>query len=138
LVGFVLGLVLALVGRAFLGNRLPEAVGGRREAIEGLVTAKQREDGRLLLTIVTPAGATLVTFKKRVAEIGLLVDEGDRVTLTLSSYQPFLEDPQITRVNKPGLYEELQELPGDSMQAGTDSLTQTDSVPRPSDAPWYD
>jgi hypothetical protein len=139
LVGFVLGIVLALVGRAFLGSRLPDSIAGRRESLDGVVTAKQLEQDRLLLTVVTPAGATLVTFKKRVAEIALLVDEGDRITLSLSRYQPFLEDPQIARVLPPDLYAGPPEHIGpDSAVAEADTLTETDSVPKTRDAPWYD
>jgi hypothetical protein len=137
LVGLILGIVLALVGRAFLGNRLPDSIAGRRESLDGLVTAKQLQEDRLLLTVVTSAGATLVTFKKRVAEIALLVDEGDRITLSLSHYQPFLEDPQIARVVPPDLYVEERPAP-DSAAAAGDTLLQADSVPKTKDAPWYD
>jgi hypothetical protein len=137
LVGLILGIVLALVGRAFLGSRLPDSIAGRRESLDGLVTAKQLQEDRLLLTVVTSAGATLVTFKKRVAEIALLVDEGDRITLSLSHYQPFLEDPQIARVVPPDLYVEERPAP-DSAAAAGDTLLQADSVPKTKDAPWYD
>jgi hypothetical protein len=138
LVGLVLGIALALVGRAFLGSRLPESIAGRRESLDGVVTAKQLDEDRLLLTVVTPAGATLVTFKKRVAEIALLVDEGDRITLSLSHYQPFLEDPQIARVVPASHYVEPEEYPApDSAGTEADTLT-ADSVPKTKDAPWYD
>jgi hypothetical protein len=139
LVGLILGIVLALVGRAVLGSRLPDSIAGRRESLDGLVTAKQLEEDRLLLTVVTSAGATLVTFKKRVAEIALLVDEGDRITLSLSRYQPFLEDPQIARVLPPGLYAEPQEdSVADSAGAAGDTLLEADSLPKTKDDPWYD
>lgn len=136
LVGLILGIVLALAGRAFLGSRLPESISGARESLDGVVTAKQLQEDRLLLTIVTPAGATLVTFKKRVSEIALLVDEGDRITLSLSRYQPFLEDPQIARVMPPDLYHE--ESPATDSAAAPGDTLQADSVPRTKDAPWYD
>ncbi|UCC73592.1 MAG: hypothetical protein JSV86_03240 [Gemmatimonadota bacterium] len=139
LVGFVLGFLLALVAREFLSNRLPGAVSGGRESLEGVVTAKQLEEGRLLLTVVTEAGATLVTFKKRVAEIALLVDEGDRVTLTLRRYQPFLEDPNITRVAKPDTFGIPSRPPAtDSTETPPDTTAEQDSTPPVSDAPWYD
>ncbi|MGD2151644.1 MAG: hypothetical protein PVG79_00160 [Gemmatimonadales bacterium] len=137
LAGLILGIALALVGRSFLGSRLPDSIAGRRESLDGVVTAKQLEEDRLLLTIVTPAGATLVTFKKRVAEIALLVDEGDRITLSLSQYQPFLEDPRIARVVPPDLHVEEPSAP-DSAGAVEDTLPPADSVPRTKDAPWYD
>ncbi|UCC74182.1 MAG: hypothetical protein JSV86_06375 [Gemmatimonadota bacterium] len=139
LIGLALGIVLAFVGRAFLGSRLPDSIAGQRESLDGVVTAKQLEGDRLLLTVVTPAGATLVTFKKRVAEIALLVDEGDRITLSLSRYQPFLEDPQIARVMPPDLYAEpAEQMPPDSMGAAGDTLPGADSLPKTEDAPWYD
>lgn len=137
LIGLALGIVLAFVGRAFLGSRLPDSIAGQRESLDGVVTAKQLEGDRLLLTVVTPAGATLVTFKKRVAEIALLVDEGDRITLSLSRYQPFLEDPQIARVMPPDVY--VEESPSaDSAAVAQDTVIQADSVPKTEDAPWYD
>jgi hypothetical protein len=36
-----------------------------------------------------------------VPEIDLLIDQGDSVTLALSQYKPFLEDPTIAAVQKP-------------------------------------
>ena len=100
-IGFVLGIVAAIVARPFVGERLPEAVGGKREAVAGPVAAKQMQDDRLLLTIVTPSGAILGTFTKKIEEINLLVEKGDTVALTIPGYQPFLDDPEITRVAKP-------------------------------------
>ncbi len=99
-IGLVLGLILAVVARPFLGRRLPEAVTGKREMLAGPVTAKQRSGDRLLLTIDTPAGASLATFEKRVDEIDLLIQAGDSVTVAVPQYRPFLEDPEIARVAK--------------------------------------
>ncbi|MBI2369318.1 MAG: hypothetical protein HYV08_03620 [Deltaproteobacteria bacterium] len=62
--------------------------------------AKQREEDRLLLTVLTPRGAILATFRQKVAEIDLLVDVGDTLTLGLPRYEPFLADPRIERVRK--------------------------------------
>ncbi len=100
-VGLVVGLVAAFVAQPLLGRRLPEAVRGKYEVLEGPVTAKQTEDERLLLTISTRAGAILATFKKRVDEINLLVEEGDTVALDVPGYQPFMQNPEIIRVAKP-------------------------------------
>jgi hypothetical protein len=61
---------------------------------------KQREGERLLLAVQTAQGAILVTFKKKVAEIDLLVQQGDIVTLGLSRYEPFVDEPVIERVRK--------------------------------------
>jgi hypothetical protein len=139
LTGLIIGFALPFVVRPFLGDRLPQAVGGRRQSVEGLVTAKQREADRLLITIVAPEGATLVTFTERVPEIDLLVDAGDRVTLTMSRYEPFLEDPNITRVAKPdaAALAEPAATP-DTIPALPDTLAERDSVPADSAAsPWY-
>ncbi len=101
LVGLAVGAIGMLVAQPFISDRLPQAVGGKRQSVTGVVTAKGAEGDQLLLTIVTPEGATLATFTKRVGEIRLLVETGDRVTLTLGTYEPFLQDPPITRVRKP-------------------------------------
>jgi hypothetical protein len=101
ILGILVGLALALFGEPWLGPRF-RALSGRQETVEGAVAAKQRQPERLLVTVVTPAGATLATFTKRVPEIDLLVQVGDTVTLEISAYQPFLENPHITNVAKPG------------------------------------
>ena len=145
-VGLIIGIVAALVARPFLGERLPEAVTGKRQLVAGVVAAKQRDGDRLLLTVNTQLGATLVTFQKRVAEISLLVERGDSVTLALGSYQPFLEDPQITRVAKAmagrapadSAGVEADMLPAEADSLAADSLAQPgDSAAAPA-AKWYD
>jgi hypothetical protein len=145
-IGFVLGIVAAIVARPFLGERLPEAVGGKREAVEGPVAAKQKQNDRLLLTIVTPSGAILGTFKKKTEEISLLVEVGDTVALTIPGYQPFLEDPEITRVAKPmGAVHRpsaepipMDQVP-DSIASPDSSQTteEADSVTREQASRWY-
>ena len=127
-VGFVLGIVAAIVARPFLGERLPEAVGGKREAVAGPVAAKQMQDDRLLLTIVTPSGAILGTFKKKIEEINLLVETGDTVALTIPGYQPFLEDPEITRVAKPTGVTRRESSEPPPMDAMPDSAAEPDSL----------
>jgi hypothetical protein len=69
--------------------------------VEGIVVKKQQEVDRLLLTISAPEGAILATFKQKVTEIALLVDEGDTVSMNLRRYEPFVEDPTVVRVRKP-------------------------------------
>jgi hypothetical protein len=64
------------------------------------VLVKRRDGERLLLTVETPRGAVLATFRERVAEIDLLVDEGDSVSLGLGRYRPFVEDPSVEGVHK--------------------------------------
>jgi hypothetical protein len=69
--------------------------------VKGAVVKKQAKPNRLLLTISSKEGAILATFKKKIAEISLLVDEGDSITLSVKEYDPFVTDPPILRVNKP-------------------------------------
>ena len=64
------------------------------------MVAKRLENDRLLLTVESEDGAVLATFKQRVPEIDLLVDTGDHVTLGITSYEPFVEDPKILGVKK--------------------------------------
>lgn len=101
LIGLVLGAVGALLAQPFLSRNLPEAVRGELETVSGRVTAKRMADNGLLLTVVTPDGAALATFTKRVNEIDLLVEPGDSITLSMPQYDPFLRDPEIGRVVKP-------------------------------------
>ena len=103
---FLAALGLGVIGTVFaprvLGPYLPRAIRGMAEPVEGTVVAKQREPERLLLTILTPQGALLATFKEKVAETTLLVEVGDSVTLALRAYEPFVENPVITKVIKQG------------------------------------
>ncbi len=46
-------------------------------------------------------GALLVTFRKKLVEIDLLVQEGDTVALGIKSYRPFVDDPELRAVRKP-------------------------------------
>jgi hypothetical protein len=79
------------------------------DAVEGHVLDKALESDRLLLKIETEQGAFLATFTERQAEIDLLVDPGDTITLDVQAYQPFLADPAIARVRKPKLPMESEE-----------------------------
>ncbi len=104
LVAFALGLGVGvagtLLGPRFAGPYLPEVIRGKTELVEGIVARKQQEPDRLLLTVVSERGAILATFRKKIAEINLLVEEGDTVTLALSGYRPFVDDPRLERVRK--------------------------------------
>jgi hypothetical protein len=100
LVGLALGAVLVVIGPRATGRYLPEALRGKLEFVEGEVTRKQREPDRLLVTVVTPRGAILAIFKKRVPEVDLLVAEGDVLTLGLRRFEPFVESPVIQSVRK--------------------------------------
>lgn len=140
LVGLGLGIGATIVGQQLVGDRLPSAVGGARESIAGPVAAKQRQNDRLLLTIVTPAGAILSTFTKQLDEIDLLVNVGDTVELTIPGYRPFLDDPKITRVSPgsgPHSAEPAAEVPPDSAGLQTDSVQTPDSTATESASRWY-
>ncbi len=98
LLGFIFGLAVALLAPRFWQRWMP--AGLRGEPTVGTVESKRWEEDRLLLTLVTDSGALLATFTERVAEIDLLVDVGDTVSLALRRYRPFVEDPVIDRVVK--------------------------------------
>lgn len=99
-VGIALGVGGALYAPDYVKSYLPQPASSSANAIDGKVVAKGMESDRLLLTILTPEGATLVTFTKRIPEINLLVAEGDTVTLGLRQYRPFISNPSIKRVRK--------------------------------------
>lgn len=101
LVGAAVGVVGALVIPDLARRHLPESIVGSGPGVAGTVIDKERGSDQLLLTVETRDGVVLVTFKKRVPEIDLLVQRGDRVTLDLGAYEPFVEDPKIRRVRKP-------------------------------------
>jgi len=98
--GLVIGVVATLFAPKFVGPYLPDIMGGNLDGIAGKVATKQREGNRLLLTILTPEGAILATFKNKVTEIDILVDAGDTISLARKDYRAFLEDPRIGRVRK--------------------------------------
>jgi small basic protein len=100
LVGIVLGVGGTFLAPNFIDPYLPEAMKRKGEVVEGSVVAKQRKQDWLLITVNTPQGAILATFKKKVEEIELLVERGDTIGLALRRYEPFVEDPVIKRVRK--------------------------------------
>jgi hypothetical protein len=104
LVPFVFGLILGILGTIFLPDYvrpyIPDWVTGKGAAVQGTVTAKLKKENALLLTVNTPDGALLATFRKKVDEIGLLVNEKDMIEFTLPKYTPFVDDPQIIRIVK--------------------------------------
>jgi hypothetical protein len=101
LAGVAVGVVAALFGPRWADPYLPAGLRSPTALIEGDVVRELREADRLLFTVLTPEGAVLATFKERVTEIEQLVDEGDRITLALQHYAPFVENPDIARVRKP-------------------------------------
>lgn len=99
LVGLAGGAVLGLLGPRYWPE-ITAPFEGKRELLEGEVLREERLDDRYLLTLRTPEGAILATFRERAAAVDLLVDPGDRVTLVLRGYAPFVTDPRIARVMK--------------------------------------
>jgi hypothetical protein len=101
----ILGAAIGAAGMSLAlrsdGSYLPESLRAKVEHVPGQVVRKQRDADRLLLTIVTGQGAVLASFSRRVAEIDLLIEQGDSVTLALPRYKPFLHDPTIEAVQKP-------------------------------------
>jgi len=69
--------------------------------LEGQVTKKQREPNRVLLRLEADHALVLATFTKKVAEVDLLVQEGDTVTVDVPRNRPFVEDPVIEAVRHP-------------------------------------
>lgn len=113
LLGLALGVAGALVAPRFLAPYLPVSLRGESEVVEGEVLGKRLEGERLLLTVETPRGAVLATFRERVAEIDLLVEEGDSVSLGLGRYRPFVDDPAVEGVRKSVSGERRAERPGE-------------------------
>jgi hypothetical protein len=112
MVPFVFGLILGILGAIYLPDYvqpyIPEWVTGKAiVVVKGTVTAKQKKENALLLTVDTPDGVLLASFKKKVDEINLLINEKDVIEFTLPKYMPFIEDPKIIRVVK-----EQQAAPG--------------------------
>lgn len=101
---FFFGLLLGIGGTIFLPDYvrpyIPEWVIGKATVVKGTVTAKQKKEKVLLLTVNTPEGALLATFNKKVDEVSLLVNEKDTIEFTLPKYTPFVEDPKIIRITK--------------------------------------
>lgn len=100
----VAGVVLGVVGTVFMpglvGPYLPTGLRPSLQEVRGAVLGKRSEGDRLLLTVDTERGALLATFRQRVPEIDLLVEEGDSVVLGLSEYAPLVEDPVLEAVSK--------------------------------------
>jgi len=101
---FLTGLVLGVLATVYLPGvvrpYLPQWVVGKTVVVTGTVAAKQKKENVLLLTAETPEGVLLATFKRKVDEINLLINEKDAIELTIPKYMPFIDDPKIIRVVK--------------------------------------
>jgi hypothetical protein len=102
LIGTAIGVAGTLYGPDYVRPYLPKAMKPAKSGVDGEVTSKRMEQGRLLVTVKTSDGAILVTFTKKVPEINLLVEKGDTVNLDIKGYKPFMDNPGINRVRKPG------------------------------------
>jgi hypothetical protein len=104
MVPFIFGLVLGILCTIYLPRYvrpyLPDALVGSDTVVKGIVAAKEKKGDDLLLTVNTPEGALLATFKKKAAEVNLLINEKDEVQFVLPKYMPFIENPTIVRVVK--------------------------------------
>lgn len=101
LVGVVAGFSVAARGPALIAPYVHRASIGTGEHIEGQVVRKQREGNRLLVKINTAQGPMLVTFTQKVADLDVLLDPGDTVTLMIPAYATFVEDPIFERIKAP-------------------------------------
>lgn len=102
LAGLLLGAAAAVFGPDLAAPYLPDVLRPGLEEARGPVLGKRIEGERLLLTVDTERGAVLATFRQRVPEIDLLVEEGDTVILGLREYAPLVEDPVLQGVRKGG------------------------------------
>jgi hypothetical protein len=102
LTGVLLGVGAAVKGPDLVAPYLPRSISGKSERIEGEVLRKQREANRLLLKVATTQGPMLVTFTHKVAELDLLLEPGDAVTLITPGYASFVDDPILERVKRQG------------------------------------
>jgi hypothetical protein len=104
IVPFVFGVILGILCMIYLPKYvrpyLPESIMGKEIMVKGTVAAKEKKGDSLLLTVSTPEGALLATFKMKANEVNLLVNEKDEIQFSLPKYMPFIEDPKIIRVVK--------------------------------------
>lgn len=99
-IGVALGVSGTYLAPDYILPYLPEVLKGKSVTVEGKVIEKELKQASLLLTINTNQGALLATFKKKVEQIGLLVNKGDIIEFVIRKYEPFVEDPVIRRVKK--------------------------------------
>ena len=101
LTGVILGIGAATMGPVVVAPYLPKSIGGQGERMQAEVLRKQRDANRLLLKVGTAQGPMLVTFTQKVAELDLLLEPGDTLTLITTGYATFVEDPTLDRVQRP-------------------------------------
>jgi hypothetical protein len=101
LTGVILGIGAATMGPVAVAPYLPKSMSGQGERMQAEVLRKQRDANRLLLKVGTAQGPMLVTFTQKVAELDLLLEPGDTLTLITTGYATFVEDPTLDRVQRP-------------------------------------
>lgn len=99
LTGMGLGVAGTLLLPPVAETYLPDLL-GRTPLVEGQVIKKQREPDRVLLKVQTDHGPVLATFTRKVAEIDLLVEQGDVILLRLPRDRTFVDDPGLERVKR--------------------------------------
>jgi hypothetical protein len=77
------------LGPALAAPYLPKSMSGQGARIEGEVLRMQREANRLLAKVGAVQGPILVIFTQKVAELDLLLEPGDTVTLLTPGYAIF-------------------------------------------------
>lgn len=100
LMGTALGVAATLLVPRYLTPYLPPALGGGLVQVSGQVLDKQRESGRLLLTLDSDRGAMLATFRDRISELDLLIGRGDSLELAMAEFRPFVDGPRLRGVKK--------------------------------------
>jgi hypothetical protein len=98
--GLILGILCTIYLPKYVQPYLPAFMAGKQTVVKGTVTAKEKKADTLLLTVNTPDGALLATFRKKADEVNLLVNEKDDIQFILPKYLPFVNDPKIIRVVK--------------------------------------
>jgi hypothetical protein len=104
IVPFILGLILGILCTIYLPKYvqpyLPESMLVKDTKIKGTVTAKEKKGDALLLTVNTPEGVLLATFKKKADDVNLLINEKDEIQFALPKDTAFIDDPKIIQVVK--------------------------------------
>jgi len=116
LVGIIIGVGAARRGPALVARYLPKAVTESGARIEGQVVRKQRDANRLLVKVDTAQGPMLVVFTEKAADLDVLLDPGDTVTLlTSGGYATFVDDPALEGVKRPARGEPAPAPPAASL-----------------------
>jgi hypothetical protein len=101
LIGALVGAGVATKGSSLIAPYLPKAVSAPGEHIDGQIVRKQRDGNRLLVKVSTAQGPMLATFTEKVADLDVLLDSGDTVSLLIRHFGTFVEDPVLERVKEP-------------------------------------